>query len=162
MLLPNVSDGQFDLYLWSGTEWVFNATLSGGADHVFGGLGVDRFCIVGIETGAGLDPNSATAFVTGVTLVGTGQAVMHMIRTPNLRHVAGWVGTAGFYYTSQERIGFSLDNPMFIAGLCRNFWGSSRFCSYRRIINYCSKWGNVDFGFWSVLVRFLNQKRTSW
>jgi uncharacterized protein (TIGR03382 family) len=46
---------------WRGTE-VFN----------FGPDGVSRFRVLGIETSAGLNPNSTTAFITGLTFVGSG------------------------------------------------------------------------------------------
>lgn len=78
VLLPSVGDGHFSLYLWNGTEWTLDSTLDSGIQHAFGGAGVDRFRITGIETSAGLDPNSATAFVTGLTFAATGQASMHM------------------------------------------------------------------------------------
>jgi hypothetical protein len=78
VLLPSVGNNQFSLYLWNGTEWTFDSTLNAGIEHVFGGAGVDRFRITGIETSAGLDPNSPTAFVTGLTFAGTGHASMHM------------------------------------------------------------------------------------
>jgi len=78
VLLPSAGDNQFSLYLWNGSEWTFDSTLNAGIEHVFGGAGVDRFRITGIETSAGLDPNSPTAFVTGLTFAGTGHASMHM------------------------------------------------------------------------------------
>lgn len=34
--------------------------------------GVNAFSVAGIETSAGLDPNNAAAFVTGLTFVGSG------------------------------------------------------------------------------------------
>jgi len=79
VLLPGVGDGQFGLYLWNGTEWAFDSTLSAGTEHSFGALGVDRFRIVGIETSAGLDPNSPAVFVTGLKFADAGHTNMHMI-----------------------------------------------------------------------------------
>jgi hypothetical protein len=78
VLLPSVGDNQFDLYLWNGTEWVFDAALIAGVEHTFSGTGVEKFRITGIETGAGLDPTSPTAFVTGLTFADTGHASLHM------------------------------------------------------------------------------------
>lgn len=78
VLLPSAGDNQFSLYLWNGTEWTFDSTLIAGIEHAFGGAGVDKFRITGIETSAELDPNSPTAFVTGLTFAGTGHANMHM------------------------------------------------------------------------------------
>jgi hypothetical protein len=78
VLLPSVGDDQFNLYLWNGTEWVFDSTLMSETEHAFIGAGVDRFRITGIEVGAGLDPNSPTAFVTGLTFANAGHASIHM------------------------------------------------------------------------------------
>ena len=39
----------------------------------FGPDGVGRFRVMGIETSAGLDPSSTTAFITGLTFNGPGQ-----------------------------------------------------------------------------------------
>jgi PEP-CTERM motif. len=78
VLLPSVGDDHFSLYLWNGTEWAFDSTLNAGMEHAFGGAGVDKFRITGIETSAGLDPNSPTAFVTGLTFADIGSASMHM------------------------------------------------------------------------------------
>ena len=47
--------------------------LIGGIEHAFGGAGVDRFRILGIEVSAGLDPNNVTAFITGLSFVAAGQ-----------------------------------------------------------------------------------------
>lgn len=79
VILPSIGDGQFSLYQWNGTDWVFDSTVNAGVEHVFDGPGVDRFRIVGIETSAGLDPQSPTAFVTGLTFGGTGDASMRMV-----------------------------------------------------------------------------------
>ncbi len=46
--------------------------LTGGDQFFFGGMGVDRFSIRGIEVSAGLDPNNVTAFITGLTFVSDG------------------------------------------------------------------------------------------
>jgi hypothetical protein len=74
VLLPTgIGDNLFDLFLWNGTSFVDSGTnLTGGSQYFFGGLGVDRFSIRGIETSAGLDPNNVTAFITGLTFVGAG------------------------------------------------------------------------------------------
>ena len=71
--LPDIGDGFFDLYLWEGTDWIFSAVLENGLEHLFGSAGVDRFRILGIETGAGLDPSSTTAFITGLSFKGDGR-----------------------------------------------------------------------------------------
>lgn len=71
--LPNIGDGLFDLYLWNGSDWIFSTVLQHGVEHMFGGSGVDRFRILGIETSAGIDPSATTAFITGVSFVGDGR-----------------------------------------------------------------------------------------
>jgi hypothetical protein len=68
VLLPTgVGDNLFDLFLWNGTSYVDSGIdLTGGVEYAFGGAGVDRFRILGIETSAGLDPSNVTAFITGL------------------------------------------------------------------------------------------------
>lgn len=78
VLLPSVGDNLYDLYLWNGADWIFNTSLTAGAEHLFGGLGVDRFRILGIETSAGLDPSNPLAFVTGLTFASAGRVSMSM------------------------------------------------------------------------------------
>ena len=74
VLLPTgIGDSLFDLFLWNGTTFTDSGIdLLGGAQYFFGGSGVDRFSIRGIETSAGLDPEDVTAFITGLTFVTTG------------------------------------------------------------------------------------------
>ena len=71
--LPDIGDGFFDLYLWSGIDWIFSMGLVQGIEHMFGGPGVDRFRILGIETSAGIDPLSTTAFITGLSFTADGR-----------------------------------------------------------------------------------------
>jgi hypothetical protein len=73
VLMPEVGDNSFDLWLWDGIKW-FDTTvdLLAGIEHFFGPGGVDRFRITGIEQEAGIDPFSATAFITGVSFVADG------------------------------------------------------------------------------------------
>ena len=71
--LPNIGDGLFELYLFEDTDWVLKQVLSSGTQYFFGGLGVDRFRILGIEASAGLDPTDTTAFITTLTFVGSGR-----------------------------------------------------------------------------------------
>lgn len=79
VLLPDsIGDGLYDLYLWNGSAWGLSvANLAGGAQYNFGSP-VDRFRILGIETGANLNPSDPTAFVTGLTFNGTGTVDMTM------------------------------------------------------------------------------------
>jgi len=80
VLLPDFGDGLYELYLFDTTlgDWVFEKILMAGVEHLFGLGGVDRFRILGIEPGAGLDPNDPMAFVTGVRLVTPGTIAVTM------------------------------------------------------------------------------------
>jgi len=75
VLLPTVGDDLFDLFLFDITvgDWVFADQLQAGVAYMFASDGVDKFRIMGIETSAGLDPDDATAFITGLTFVGSGE-----------------------------------------------------------------------------------------
>jgi hypothetical protein len=73
VIFPQAGDNSFDLYRWNGSRYVFHATVQSGVEFPFPSGGVDRFRVLGIELGAGLDPNNATAFVTGLTFVSSGQ-----------------------------------------------------------------------------------------
>ena len=73
VLLPQVGNNLFDLHLWNGSSYVFHATVQSGIEFSFPSGGVNRFRVLGIEAGAGLDPNNATAFITGLRFVSTGQ-----------------------------------------------------------------------------------------
>ena len=74
VLLPTgIGDNLFDLYLWDGSSFHDSGIdLTGGTQYFFGGTGVDRFEILGIETSAGLNPANPTAFITGLTFVSAG------------------------------------------------------------------------------------------
>ena len=71
VLLPPVGDNFFDVYLWSGSDFVFYATVRSGDEYPFPAGGVDRFRVLGVEPG--LDPNNPTAFVTGLKFTSDGQ-----------------------------------------------------------------------------------------
>jgi len=73
VLLPEVGDNVFDIYLWNGSKYVFHASVGSGFEYKFPLGGVDRFRVLGIESSAGIDPNNATAFVTGLKFVSSGQ-----------------------------------------------------------------------------------------
>jgi hypothetical protein len=74
VLLPTgIGDNLFDLFLWDGTSFADSGiNLTGGSQYFFGGPGVDRFSIRGIEMIAGLDPNNVNAFLTGLTFFNEG------------------------------------------------------------------------------------------
>ena len=72
VVLPKAGDNRFDLYLFDGTKWVFQAVLASGVPYFFGGSGVPRFRVSRIEPSAGIDPTNATAFISGLTFVAAG------------------------------------------------------------------------------------------
>jgi hypothetical protein len=73
-LPSDIGDGLYDLWLWDGSDWLLiEHDWLGGVTYQFDPLGVDRFRVTGIETGAGLDPGDGTAFVTAVSFTGAGQ-----------------------------------------------------------------------------------------
>lgn len=79
ILLPDVGDGLFDLWLWDGTQWVSSGVvLHAGEEYSFVG-GRSRVRILGIEVSAGLDPDDTTAFVTGLTFTATGEVSMRQV-----------------------------------------------------------------------------------
>ena len=86
-LPTGVGDNLFQLYLWddTNTQWVYSQDLNGGAPFDFTLLdpsGFDRFRILGIEISALLDPNSSTAFITGLTFVSDEDATFSGTMTP--------------------------------------------------------------------------------
>ncbi|MCP5436705.1 MAG: PEP-CTERM sorting domain-containing protein [Chromatiaceae bacterium] len=73
VVLPEVGDNLFELWLWDGIEYVLTDILTAGVEYAFAAGGVDRFRILGIEALAALDPNDAAAFVTGLTFTDDGR-----------------------------------------------------------------------------------------
>lgn len=112
VLLPTgIGDNLFDLFLWNGVGFVDSGIdLTGGNQFFFGGLGVDRFSIRGIETTAGLDPNNVTAFITGLTFASAGSFTGTM--TPITVEVAAVAEPATVYLMLVS--GFA----MLLAGAC--------------------------------------------
>lgn len=72
-ILPDIGDGLFDLYLFNGIDWLFQSVITAGDEYFFGGSGVDRFRVLGIETSAGLNPSDVSAFITGVSFTADGR-----------------------------------------------------------------------------------------
>jgi hypothetical protein len=73
VLLPEVGDNVFDIYLWNGSKYVFHASIGAGLEYKFPPGGVDRFRVLGIESSEGVDPNDVMAFITGLTFMSSGQ-----------------------------------------------------------------------------------------
>lgn len=74
VVLPSgIGDNLYDIFsLDGGTPSLLVHNWLAGAIFDFGAAGVRGFSIGGIEASAGLDPADVTAFVTGVTFVGSG------------------------------------------------------------------------------------------
>lgn len=71
VLLPELGDNAYEVWLWNGTEWVFADNVLAGEEYTLS-EGVDRFRVLGIEESVALDPLNPTAFVTGLTFDGNG------------------------------------------------------------------------------------------
>jgi hypothetical protein len=93
VLLPSIGDNVYELQLWNGSAFEFADTLNGGDPYTFGLSGVDRFRILGIELGAGLDPFNPSAFITGLTFASDGSFSGTM--TPITVNVPGPIAGAG-------------------------------------------------------------------
>jgi hypothetical protein len=73
VLLPDLGNpNPYELYLWNGSSFVFEAFLAAGTLFNFENGGVDRFEVLGIASGLGLDPLNSTAFITALTFAGAG------------------------------------------------------------------------------------------
>jgi hypothetical protein len=71
--LPNVGNpGPYDLYLWNGSKFVLDQMLAADTTFTFASGGVSEFEVLGIDPSVGLNPNSATDFVTQLTFAGSG------------------------------------------------------------------------------------------
>ncbi|MDP2869554.1 MAG: nidogen-like domain-containing protein [Methyloversatilis sp.] len=71
VLLPELGDDAYEVWLWNGAEWVFADNVLAGEEYLLS-EGVDRFRVLGIEESLALDPLNPTAFVTGLTFAGAG------------------------------------------------------------------------------------------
>lgn len=90
VILPDIGDGLYTVEFDDGGSTV-QASVLAGDQFFFGGDGVDAFKVLGIETSAGLDPNDATAFITGLTFVSEGSFTGTM--TPITQFVPDVVAT---------------------------------------------------------------------
>ena len=84
VLLPILGDNSYDLWEKNPEgNWFDTLTdLTGGQEYSFGGLGLDAFRIMGIETALGLNPGDPQAFVTGLTFAGDGAVNLRQISLP--------------------------------------------------------------------------------
>ena len=78
VLLPNIGDDLFDLFLFDPLQdaFVFEELLTAGTAYAFEVGGVERFRILGIEASAGLSPDDPEAFVTGLTFTTSGSLTL--------------------------------------------------------------------------------------
>lgn len=72
VILPAVGDNRFTV-VFQGDSGTVVEDVEAGEELPFPIGGVDAFTVLGIEPAAALDPNNATAFVTGLTFVSSGQ-----------------------------------------------------------------------------------------
>jgi hypothetical protein len=71
--LPDIGNpNPYDLYLWNGSEFVFDTTLAADTLFDFATGGVNEFEVLGIDPDLGLDPDNTTAFMTPLTFDSTG------------------------------------------------------------------------------------------
>jgi hypothetical protein len=70
---PNLGNFNYDLYLWDGAHWVFDAAVAPLTTFSFGSHGVDRFRVLGIDPNLFINPANTTAFMTQLTFATTGQ-----------------------------------------------------------------------------------------
>ncbi len=76
VILPDIGDGLYDIY--DSLDNLLAGAFPFGTPFDFGVGGISAFKVLGIEAGAGLDPNDPLAFVTGLTFAGVGQVNMNM------------------------------------------------------------------------------------
>lgn len=74
VLLPDIGDGLFELFLYDTVldDFTFDRLLMARDEYNFAPGGVNAFRILGIETSAFLDPEDPTAFVTGLRFTEAG------------------------------------------------------------------------------------------
>lgn len=87
---------KFSLYLWNGTDYVFDQQVTGGVAFTFA-TALDRFELRGIPASAGIDPNNPSGFITGLTFAGAGQFDGFQIALAAVPEPATWsLMIAGF------------------------------------------------------------------
>jgi hypothetical protein len=110
--LPDIGNpNPYDLYLWNGSQFVFDTTINPDSIFQFGPSGVSEFEILGIAESVGLNPNSATDFVTQLTFTGSGTFTGTMTPVISVPESSTWalmvigfagLGFAGYYRSSQK------------------------------------------------------------
>ncbi len=71
--LPDIGNPTpYDLYLWNGSAFVFDTTLSADTVFDFAAGGISEFEVLGIDPDLGLDPTNPTAFITGLAFESAG------------------------------------------------------------------------------------------
>jgi hypothetical protein len=106
--LPDLGLGHpYGLYVWNGTDFVFAAELAANTLFDFGPDGVSKFKVLGIDASLGLDPDSATAFVTQVTFTGDGVFTGTMTAITAVPEPSTWammlLGFAGVGFMAYRR-----------------------------------------------------------
>jgi hypothetical protein len=97
----------YGLYIWNGSSFVFAADLLANTLFDFGPTGVSMFEVLGIDASLGLDPSSATAFVTQVTFTGDGVFTGTMTAITAVPEPSTWammiLGFAGIGFIAYRR-----------------------------------------------------------
>lgn len=96
--LPDVGNpGPYDLYLWNGSQFAFDTTVNADTLFQFAAGGVNTFEILGIAPSVGLNPNSATDFVTQLTFTASGDFTGTMTPVIPVPEPSTWaMSIAGF------------------------------------------------------------------
>ena len=89
------------------SSFVFDTTLDPNTVFDFGGNGVSEFEILGIASSVGLNPNSATDFVTTLTFEGSGTFTGTMTPVISVPEPSTWammlLGLAGLGFAGSRR-----------------------------------------------------------
>ena len=115
--LPDIGNpNPYELYIWNGTSFVFEASL--GADTIFnfGPGGVREFEVLGISPDLRLDPLNSNDFVTQVTFAGAGSFTGTMTPiTASVPEPSTWAmmlaGFAGLGFAAYRRARSLSDAP---------------------------------------------------